>query len=95
MSLEQLVARYIASAERVLSELQITVKDDVLCLPRKAILEVIDLAKAYLHDAKYYRNRKRFDVGLASVAYCEGLLDALRILGAVRFEWPTRKEGNT
>jgi len=94
VSLEQLVSRYIASAEHVLGTLQITVNNDVLCLSRKSISEVIELAKAYLQDAKYYRDGKRFDVSLASVAYCEGLLDALRMLGAVKFEWPTRKEGN-
>jgi len=52
------------------------------------------LAKAYLQDAKYYRDGKRFDVSLASVAYCEGLLDALKMLGAVKFEWPARKANN-
>ncbi|MEM1566320.1 MAG: DUF357 domain-containing protein [Candidatus Bathyarchaeia archaeon] len=92
MSLEKLVSRYIASAEHVLGGLKITVNNNVLCLPRKAVLEVVELAKAYLQDAKYYRDGKRFDVSLASVAYCEGLLDALRMLGAVKFEWPARKE---
>ncbi|MEM2281628.1 MAG: DUF357 domain-containing protein [Candidatus Bathyarchaeia archaeon] len=93
MTLEQLVSKYIASAERALGELQITVGGGGLRLSREAVLEVVGLAKAYLQDAKYYRDGKRFDVSLASVAYCEGLLDALKMLGAVKFEWP-RKESS-
>lgn len=91
MSLEQLVSRYIASAEHVLDEMHIAIGDDGLHLSRECVLEVVDLAKAYLRDAKYNRDGKRFDVSLTSVAYCEGLLDALRMLGAVEFKWPTRK----
>lgn len=92
MSLEQLVSKYIASAEHVLGELKIAVGDDGSNLSRESVLKVVGLAKAYLQDAKYYRDCKRFDVSLASVAYCEGLLDALKMLGAVKFEWPTGKE---
>jgi FAD synthetase len=53
---------------------------------------IVDFAKAYLEDAKYYRDRKRFEVSLASVAYCEGLLDALKLLGAVKFEWSMKEK---
>ncbi|MEM0313913.1 MAG: DUF357 domain-containing protein [Candidatus Bathyarchaeia archaeon] len=85
MTLEELVSKYIASAEQVLSELRIS---EVPSLPsRELTMHVVDLAKGYLHDAKYYKEEKRFEVSLASVAYCEGLLDALRILGLVKFEW--------
>ena len=93
MSLEQIVSRYIASAEHVLGELEI-VADKDLHLGENSILRVVDLAKAYLQDAKYYRDNRKFEVSLASVAYCEGLLDALKMLGAVRFEWPARKADN-
>ncbi|MEM3579068.1 MAG: DUF357 domain-containing protein [Candidatus Bathyarchaeia archaeon] len=94
MKIEQLVSKYIVSAEHALGELQITVGDDGLRLTRELVIEVVDLAKAYLQDAKYYRDGKRFDVSIASVAYCEGLLDALKMLGTVKFEWPTGKERN-
>ena len=46
----------------------------------------------YLEDAKYYKAQGKFETSLTSVAYCEGLLDALRLLGAVKFEWPTNQE---
>jgi FAD synthetase len=88
MSLKELVSKYITSAEHVLKELQ-TVKGS-LSVERRDIMRVVDCAKAYLDDAKYYRDEERFEVGLTSVAYCEGLLDALKLLGAVKFEWPTR-----
>jgi FAD synthetase len=51
---------------------------------------VLDHAKTYLEDAVYYSGQKRFETALASVAYCEGLLDALRLLGMVEFQWPTK-----
>lgn len=91
MSLEKLVSRYIASAEHVLGELEI-VADEGLHLGKDSVLRIVDLAKAYLQDAKYYRDNGKLEVSLASVAYCEGLLDALKMLGAVKFEWPVRKE---
>ncbi|MEA2090192.1 MAG: DUF357 domain-containing protein [Thermoproteota archaeon] len=59
---------------------------------RKKVEEVLDSAKRYWRDAKYYQQRNKFEVGLASVAYCEGILDALRLLKVVRFSWPNKKE---
>jgi hypothetical protein len=89
VSLEALISKYIASAEQVFNEIQIS--KTPLHLDVKSVREVVDFAKAYLEDAKYYRSRKRFEVSLASVAYCEGLLDALRLLGLVKFEWHVKK----
>ncbi|MEM3550010.1 MAG: DUF357 domain-containing protein [Candidatus Bathyarchaeia archaeon] len=89
MSLERLASKYISSAEHVLDTIEIP--EETRVLSREGVEEVLECAKAYLHDAKYYFNRKRFEVSLPSVAYCEGLLDALKMLGAVRFEWPGEK----
>lgn len=93
MSLEKLVLKYIASAESVLGKMdvsKVSVNVGVDDFKR-----VVELAKAYLDDAKYYRSRKNFEVSLASVAYCEGLLDALKILGAVEFEWPAKEKAKS
>lgn len=90
MSLEELVSKYIASAEHALNKLKFA--KGSLCLSKNSIQTVVESAKAYLQDAKYYRDSKRFEVSLASVAYCEGLLDALKMLGAVKFEWLARRE---
>ena len=89
MSVERLVARYIRSAERVLDEIRVAATYEAL--DKDTVLEVIDQARAYVDDAEYYRTKKRLYVSLASVAYCEGLLDALRLLELVKFEWPVRR----
>jgi len=90
MSLVRLVSKYIHSAEHVLDQIKITVTS---AAPDFAAVEkVVNHARAYLHDAKYYRERERFEVSLTSIAYCEGLLDALRLLGLVKFEWPAKEK---
>lgn len=88
MSLKELVSKYILSTEHVLKEMQ--VKEEPLTVERRDIAKVIDYVKAYRDDAKYYRDEGKLEVSLTSVAYCEGLLEALRLLGAVKFEWPAR-----
>jgi FAD synthetase len=88
--MEELASKYIASAEQAFKEIEIV--ETSLSLDHNSVNKVIESARAYLEDAKYYRDRKKFEVSLASIAYCEGLLDALKLLGAVRFEWPTTKE---
>lgn len=90
MSLEKLVLRYISSTEHVLKDMKNI--EDPINMDRTSIGKVMGYVKAYLEDAKYYRDNKKFEVSLASVAYCEGLLDALKLLGAVRFEWPVKME---
>ena len=90
MSLEKLVLKYISSAEYVLGKMDVSKAS--VNVGVGDVRRVVELAKAYLEDAKHYTSRKRFEVSLASVAYCEGLLDALKILGAVEFEWPAKKK---
>ena len=90
MSLEFLAAKYIASAEKVLLELErpptpITVSEET-------VAEVLAWAHDYLKDAKYYKAQGKLETSLTSVAYCEGLLDGLRLMGAVKFEWPTKQD---
>ncbi len=86
MTLETLTSKYIVSAESVLGEIQQTT--DSLTVDKHHVEKVIEWARAYLEDAKYYKAQKRLETSLASVTSCEGLLDALRLLGAVKFEWP-------
>jgi FAD synthetase len=90
MSLEMLTSKYIASAEKVLKELQ--QKNASLNVTEEEVAKVLRWATDYLEDAKYYKAQGKFETSLTSVAYCEGLLDALRLLGAVKFEWPTNRE---
>ena len=86
MTLEELTAKYVRNSETVLEELSVI--RDVGQVNREEVDSVIETARRYLEDAKYYRGRGKLETGLASVAYCEGLLDALRLLGVVDFSWP-------
>jgi FAD synthetase len=87
MSFEALASKYIVSAEKVLKEMQ-RVKG-AITVNEESVNSIVEYATAYLADAKYYKAQKRFETSLTSIAYCEGLLDALKLLGAVKFEWPT------
>ncbi len=91
MSLEALAAKYIASAEKVLAELKHT--PTPLSVDEATVTEVLRWAVDYLEDAKYYKAQGKLETSLTSVAYCEGLLDGLRLMGAVNFVWPS-KQGN-
>jgi hypothetical protein len=86
VSLEALTSKYISSAEKVLSEMQST--QSAFTVDEADVSKVVEYARAYLVDAKYYKSQKRLETSLTSIAYCEGLLDALRLLGTVKFEWP-------
>ena len=88
MSLEMIVSKYIASAEKVLSEMRQA--RGLLVMDEESVSRVVEYVSAYLEDAKYYKAQKKLETSLTSVAYCEGLLDALRLLGAVKFEWPEK-----
>jgi hypothetical protein len=85
MSLEALVLKYIASTEKVMCEMQRV--QGAITVSEQKVDEVLEYVSAYLTDAKHYKGQKRFETSLTSVAYCEGLLDALKLLGAVKFEW--------
>jgi FAD synthetase len=87
MTIEELVEKYIKKTQQVFLQIK----------ENKSFHEgegekVFDHTKRYLEDALYYRDQKRFETALASVAYCEGLFDALKILGMVEFQWPTESE---
>jgi len=85
MTLEEMVSRYTSNSERVFRTMKRAPSS--ARVEEEKIEGVIETAKRYLEDAKYYQRRNKFETGLASVAYCEGLLDALRLLGVVEFSW--------
>jgi hypothetical protein len=88
MSLEALVSKYIDSAEKVVGEMQRV--QGPITVSEERVHSVLEYVSAYLRDAKYYKAQKRFETSLTSIAYCEGLMDALRLIGAVKFEWPAK-----
>ena len=85
MKIDDLITKYIRGADRVISEIK-EIPENVK-LDNKEAETVFDWAKRYLSDAKYYQEQGKLETSLTSVAYCEGLLDALRLLGAVEFTW--------
>jgi len=89
MTLKELVSKYIRNTEQVFGKMKTS--EATVHISSEDIENVIETAKRYLEDAKYYQERKKLETGLASVAYCEGLLDALRLLGVVKFSWPAKK----
>jgi diphthine synthase len=82
--LDKLINKYTSGCRRVIEELNLGI------LPRNItegkVKEMLDHAERYLDDAEYYRGEKKV-VALASVSYAEGILDALNLLGLVKFEW--------
>ena len=89
MTLQELTAKYIRNTEHVFEELKLA--QDVVVIDEEKIKGIIESARRYLDDSKYYEKANKLETSLASVAYCEGLLDALRLLGVVEFTWPKNK----
>jgi len=90
VSLETLTFKYISMAEKVFREL--TRRQPPISLTEETVTAVLHYAIDYLEDAKYYKAQGKLETSLTSVAYCEGLLDALRLIGAVNFEWPSNQK---
>lgn len=86
MSLEELVAEYVRKTETVFGEMRIRETPEGLDEDRVRL--VVESARRYLDDSRFYRKEGKLETSLASVSYCEGLLDALRLLGVVEFSWP-------
>ncbi len=83
----RLIKKYVQNAENVLKTINLQTKP--ISLKPQATQSVIEQAKAYLEDSKYYLKQRKLSVSLTSIAYCEGLLDALRLIGVAHFEWLT------
>lgn len=82
MTITDLVDRYIKSVDDVFKQ----IFRDKDALDVKAC-KILDYAKRYFRDALYYNDQKEFETALVSISYCEGLLDALRMLEIVKFQW--------
>lgn len=83
MNLKKLVNKYIDSTENTLGSVKYT--GESVNIHKESIDKVIDYVKTYLEDAKYYRNIKKFEISLTAISYSEGLLDALKLIGAINY----------
>jgi len=71
--------RYIQSFESSLQKNRILF--DVVKVEGNGVIMISDALQRYLKDAKYYLKNNKPTTSLASIAYAEGLLDALAYLG--------------
>lgn len=67
--------------EKALSKVE---EDDVKVREAR---EVLELVRTYVSDSKYYFSREDYITSLSCIAYAEGLLDTLRLLNLVSFDW--------
>jgi diphthine synthase len=82
--LDRLIEKYMEGCKRVQGEMKL--KEMPASIPGERVTELLDHADRYLRDAEFYATDKK-GTALTSVAYAEGVLDALRLLGIVEFEW--------
>lgn len=72
---------YIVSVERALHELA---PKKTSCLVKTLnMARISDTIERYVNDARYYLEHDKPSTSLASIAYAEGLLDALKFLELV------------
>ena len=89
MSAQELAAKYITAMEKTL---ECTRRISApIALSEERIEEIFGYVKAYLEDAKYFLSQTKFETSLVSIAYCEGLLDALKLMGAVNISGSKRQ----
>jgi len=87
--LKSRVESYITKTRSVLKEMKL--KKPFQPMSDDLINELMDHVRRYVEDAKFYFESGDLETALASISYCEGLLDALKLLGIAKFEWPSGK----
>ena len=85
--LKSRVESYIAKTRSVLKKIKL--KKPFQSMNDDLINEFMDHVRRYVEDAKFYFESGDLETALASISYCEGLLDALKLLGIAEFEWPS------
>ena len=81
---DRLITKYSTGCRRVLDTLK--TRNLPASITAEQVQELLRHTENYLEDAEYYRTDKKA-VALTSVAYAEGILDALKLLGIAEFEW--------
>jgi diphthine synthase len=82
--LDRLIDKYITGCRRVRENMKITPPTSPLSAEQ--VRDLLDHVDRYLADAEYYHADKK-PTALTSVAYAEGILDALKLLGIADFQW--------
>ena len=79
---EERLSKYFNYVERVLEKMRLKAPQHL----RGQVEAIIDNAKRYYEDAKYYASLGDYSTSYVCVAYCEGLLDCLKHLGLIDVE---------
>ena len=77
--------RYIKATERVFASMEIMPPADTNL--QRLMDENISSSKIYLSDSKHYLEKGDYITALVCIAYCEGLIDACKNLGWLKYEW--------
>lgn len=90
MSIDQVdlitrIETYIRNVEQVLEKIKPQATDT-------NTREIVDIVESYVKDSRFYLSRGDYITALSAIAYAEGLLDALRLLGHLSFEWKSPSE---
>jgi FAD synthetase len=75
-------SRYIAILEKALQQ-HSPLKESKM-VGEAGIMKVLDAIHRYLKDARFYIDNGKPTTSLASIAYAEGLLDALKFLNLTK-----------
>jgi len=81
---ERLIDKYSRSCRKVLDTMKL--RDFPAEIEEDKVKDLLDHTERYLSDAQYYWGENN-PVALTSVAYAEGILDALKLLGLADFQW--------
>jgi FAD synthetase len=79
---EERLSRYFDYVERILEKMRLKPPRRL----RYRVEAIIDNAKRYYEDARYYARLGDYTTSYVCVAYCEGLLDCLKYLGLIEVE---------
>ncbi|MDI9619662.1 MAG: DUF357 domain-containing protein [Candidatus Nezhaarchaeota archaeon] len=79
---EDRLSKYFAYAEKTMSRISVKASGEL----KSRVEWLIDNARRYYEDAKHYMALKDYSTSYVCIAYCEGLLDALRLLGLVEVQ---------
>jgi hypothetical protein len=83
--LEEKYRRYSETLGKALSTLKLKGSGRTL-----KVRKIVHLAKCYHEDAGHFHGKQMLITALVSLAYGEGLLDALKMLDFVDFQWGER-----
>jgi FAD synthetase len=75
------IKKYIENVNIVLSRLEKERYED------ERVKKLIELCESYCSDAKFYFEKGEYITSSTCIAYAEGLLDCLKFLNLIKFEW--------